>query len=232
MVILGKAAQFAAGTDFFRWACQIAKYEVYNYRRRQQAQRVCFSDALLDQLAARRLEGADALEAELDALRRCVEILPPADRELIRQRYARQITSRALAVELGRPESSVYKAIHRIRPLAARVRRAGRLDGSRPAALADGRKTRPASAPTSAVFASAAEGGIALNLHASTRDELHTLVESLFEEQLDDAGHDRLAELLAGSAEAQWLYLREMNLHAGLAWDAGTFGGEMTSAQG
>ena len=43
MVILGKAAQFAAGTDFFRWACQIAKYEVYNYRRRRQAERVCFS---------------------------------------------------------------------------------------------------------------------------------------------------------------------------------------------
>ncbi len=63
-----------------------------------------------------------------------------------------------------------------------------------------------------------------MNLHASARDELHTLVESLFEEQLDDAGRDRLAELLAGSEEAQWLYIREMNLHAGLAWDAGTFG--------
>ena len=35
---------------------------------------------------------------------------------------------------------------------------------------------------------------------------------------------DRLAELLAGSEDAQWLYIREMNLHAGLAWDAGTLG--------
>jgi RNA polymerase sigma-70 factor (ECF subfamily) len=146
VVILGKAAQFAAGTDFFRWACQIAKYEVYNYRRRRQAERVCFSDALLDQIAARRLEVAEALEAELDALRECVEILPPADRELIRQRYARRITSRALAVELGRPESSVYKAIHRIRrSLRECVERAISRESGGPAAEAN-RPPAPADA--------------------------------------------------------------------------------------
>jgi RNA polymerase sigma-70 factor (ECF subfamily) len=150
VVILGKASQFkasqvAAGADFFRWACQIAKYEVYNYRRRRATQQVCFSDALLDQLAARRLEGGDALEAELDALRRCVDILPPADRELIRQRYARRVTSRALALELGRPESSVYKAIHRIRRLLREcVERAVAQESQ--AAPADARKTGQPSA--------------------------------------------------------------------------------------
>ena len=40
---------------------------------------------------------------------------PPPDRHLIQDRYARKITSQALAAELGRPANTVYKAIQRIR---------------------------------------------------------------------------------------------------------------------
>jgi RNA polymerase sigma-70 factor (ECF subfamily) len=115
VIILGKAAQFTPGTDFVRWACQIAQYEVYNYRRRQQAERLHFNDGLLDKIAARRLESRDMLDAELDAMRKCVDKLPPADRQLIQEQYRRRITSRALAAELGRPINTVYKAIQRIR---------------------------------------------------------------------------------------------------------------------
>lgn len=115
VIILGKANQFAPGTDFVRWACQIAQFEVYNYRRRLSGERVRFNDALLDQIAARRLERGDLLEAELDAMRGCVDKLSPVDRQLIQKRYAERITSRALATELGRPSNTVYKAIQRIR---------------------------------------------------------------------------------------------------------------------
>lgn len=115
VIILGKAAQFAPGTDFVAWACQIAKFEVYNYRRRQQGERLHFDDALLDRIAACRLQKSDLLEQELDALRGCVEKLPPSDRHLIQEQYKRRITSRTLAAELGRPTNSVYKAIQRIR---------------------------------------------------------------------------------------------------------------------
>jgi RNA polymerase sigma-70 factor, ECF subfamily len=115
VVILGKASQFELGTDFVGWACQIAQYEVYNYRRRMSADRLCFDTALLQQIAACRLERSEQLDAELDALRRCAQSLPLVDRQLIQQRYSRKITSRALAAELGRPANTVYKAIHRIR---------------------------------------------------------------------------------------------------------------------
>ncbi|MBN1394253.1 MAG: sigma-70 family RNA polymerase sigma factor [Pirellulales bacterium] len=115
VVMLGKASQFAPGTDFVGWACQIAQYEVYNYRRRLQNERLCFNENLLDRISARyRLQG-DRLDAELDALKGCVEQLSPTDRQLIRQRYSRKITARALAAELGRPANTVYKAIQRIR---------------------------------------------------------------------------------------------------------------------
>jgi RNA polymerase sigma-70 factor, ECF subfamily len=115
VIILGKAAQFTPGTDFVRWACQIAQYEVYNYRRRLQGERLHFDRVLLDRIAAYRLEKGDLLEEELDALRRCVEKLSPGDRHLIREQYRRRITSLALAAELGRPANTVYKAVQRIR---------------------------------------------------------------------------------------------------------------------
>jgi len=115
VIILDKADQFAPGTNFVRWACQIAQYEAYNYRRRLQNERLHFNDELLDALANRRLDNSEVLQAELDALRLCVSKLPQADRQLIQERYQRDISSRELAMELGRPENTVYKAIHRIR---------------------------------------------------------------------------------------------------------------------
>ena len=115
VILLSKSEQFVAGTNFASWACQIAQYEVYNYRRRLQAERIHFDDAILDQVAACRMAKSDLLEAELDAMRRCVEALSAVDRQLIQERYSRRITSRALAEELGRPANTVYKAIHRIR---------------------------------------------------------------------------------------------------------------------
>lgn len=116
VVILGKADQFVVGTDFVRWACQIAQFEVYNYRRRKQAQyHLPFNEVLLNQIAAQRQKNGDLLDAELDAMRRCVDKLPADDKQLIQDRYARNVTSRELAAELGRPANSVYKAIQRIR---------------------------------------------------------------------------------------------------------------------
>jgi RNA polymerase sigma-70 factor, ECF subfamily len=115
VVILSKADQFLPGTDFVRWACQIAQYEVYNYRRRKSSERLRFDHALLEKIAARRLEKADRLEAEATALRGCVEKLSASDRRTIEERYRRKITLQALAVESGRSVNTVYKAVQRIR---------------------------------------------------------------------------------------------------------------------
>ena len=65
IVILSKASQFVAGTDFAKWACQIAHYEVFNYRRRQK--RVTWlSEEVLSSLAAKRLEAVEGGGADLE----------------------------------------------------------------------------------------------------------------------------------------------------------------------
>ena len=60
-----------------------------------------------------------------------------------------------------------------------------------------------------------------MTLRPEQRDELYGLIELLVEEQLDDAGNERLTGLLATSEEARWVYVTEMNLHAGMTWDCG-----------
>ncbi len=115
VIILSKADQFASDEDFVRWGCQVAKLEVYNYRRRRQTERVRFSDAVLESLAKRQLSSGGRLEAREQALRSCLERLRVEDRRLISARYAGKTTSRALAQELGMLENTVYKALGRIR---------------------------------------------------------------------------------------------------------------------
>ncbi len=114
LVILDKAGKFTPGTDFAGWARQIAKYEVYNYRRQLAGERLHFDSNLLEEIAACQWQDSEVLDAELAVLRKCVENLPASDRQLIQRRYARRITSRTLAAELGRPVNTVYKALVRI----------------------------------------------------------------------------------------------------------------------
>ena len=49
------------------------------------------------------------------ALLVCLARLAPADRELIRLRYAPSETGKSLARKLGRPANSVYQSLSRIR---------------------------------------------------------------------------------------------------------------------
>ena len=114
LAILDKAGKFTPGTDFAGWVRQIAKYEVYNYRRQLAGERLHFDSNLLEEIAACQWQDSEVLDAELVVLRKCVENLPASDRQLIQRRYARRITSRTLAAELGRPVNTVYKAPVRI----------------------------------------------------------------------------------------------------------------------
>jgi RNA polymerase sigma-70 factor (ECF subfamily) len=115
VVIFAKSGQFTAGTDFAKWACQIAHFEVFNYRRRRQKEGAWLSTDVLGALASKRLEAAGELDARAAALQTCLNKMRPKDRELIETRYRRNQTSRSLAVELGRPIDTVYKALRRIR---------------------------------------------------------------------------------------------------------------------
>jgi RNA polymerase sigma-70 factor (ECF subfamily) len=115
VVLLDKADQFQTGTDFRAWMLKIAQFEVYNYRRRKQAEGRRFSDTLVEQLAEQRVEMSAELDDRASALRQCIQKLPTADQEIIRQRYGSGISTKKLAQRLGRSAEGLYKSMQRLR---------------------------------------------------------------------------------------------------------------------
>jgi RNA polymerase sigma-70 factor (ECF subfamily) len=115
LTILRKSDQFRPESSFLHWACQIARFEALNYRRRMQADKLRFNAETLDAIDAARLASSDESQPRREALHGCVDELKPDDRELIIERYRSGATAEEMATRLGRSPHSVRKSIRRIR---------------------------------------------------------------------------------------------------------------------
>lgn len=114
-VLWAKRGRFEMGTDFRAWAFQIARYELSEHRARRKRNGLCFSDALVDELAIRAPRHACIDDDLMDELRRCVAQLTVRDRELLNQRYSSQASCESIAKTVRRPVRWVHNALSRIR---------------------------------------------------------------------------------------------------------------------
>ena len=110
-----KFDQFEVGTNFYAWACKIARLEVKDFRKRSARERVIFSDDFVDAVADRAIEMEEEFPERTKALQKCIEQLPPKQRELLRLRYDEQRTVVAVAKFINKPIEGVYKSLTRIR---------------------------------------------------------------------------------------------------------------------
>jgi RNA polymerase sigma-70 factor, ECF subfamily len=115
VVLWEKRDQFDIGTDFRAWAFQVARYKVLQHRAQHKRQCLCFSDALVDELAIQATHYATADNELIDGLRRCVEQLAARDREILVQRYSPLTSCESIATSFGRPIRWVYNTLNRIR---------------------------------------------------------------------------------------------------------------------
>lgn len=115
LVLWKKQDQYEPGTDFVRWANQVAYYEVLKHRKRQRTGNRQFGDAFIEEVAAETLRLSDWLDAEREALAGCLAKLPQKDRVLISQRYLEGATTKTVATTVGRSVDAVYKSLQRIR---------------------------------------------------------------------------------------------------------------------
>ena len=115
LALLRKRDQFTPGTNFRAWACQVAKYEVLNYRRHAaRSQWLFFDQEMIDKLAVEDLAYNDNLAERRCALRHCFKQLKPNDRALITARYQKPTTATALAQRTERSPRSVQNSLQRI----------------------------------------------------------------------------------------------------------------------
>jgi RNA polymerase sigma-70 factor, ECF subfamily len=107
--------EYDRSRDFFRWACGVALVEVLRFRRRRASDKLLFDEALLNNLAADYVEHWEDWDRRRDALRLCLKKLTSKDQSLLDARYRSGITTADIARQLGRPLSTVYSSLARIR---------------------------------------------------------------------------------------------------------------------
>lgn len=115
LVLWREFGQFQSGTNFTAWACKVAFHQVLNWRKRRQRDRLEFSPAFLEAVAAEAAEVADVLEERSTALADCIGKLPAPHRDLLRLRYTEGLTVEVVAQKLGRTIEAVYRALSRVR---------------------------------------------------------------------------------------------------------------------
>ena len=115
LVAIQKAGEFRDGTNFVGWLRAIARNKVREHLRKRTG--VLLDEALLDGLD----RAFDAARAAIDpdqrkeAMRRCLDDLPPASRQLLSWRYDEGLTPAGIAERSGRSRAGVNSLLQRIR---------------------------------------------------------------------------------------------------------------------
>ncbi len=119
VVIEGAAAAREPIRHFRPWAKEIVRRQAL-YRLRKQAQEAKLfrpiSPELFDAISAAFLEDdAGGIGQEIQALRRCLEKLPPRQREMLVRRYERQQSFEQIGQAAGTTPAAAQRALSRIR---------------------------------------------------------------------------------------------------------------------
>jgi RNA polymerase sigma-70 factor (ECF subfamily) len=117
VVICEKFDEFAQGTDFVAWACQIAWWRVRYARQKFARSKVVFDDEVFAAVAATAATMREELDERHEALADCLQKLAPRDRELVMTRYERGSGVAEAAQRTGRSMDAAYKALNRLRKL-------------------------------------------------------------------------------------------------------------------
>jgi RNA polymerase sigma-70 factor (ECF subfamily) len=125
LVLWKKFHEYQPGTDFVRWACQIARYQSLKLRARRFRGPQLFSNEFLAMFAAASEEKSQAeLEMRRKVMLQCMQELRAADQDLIARRYQKGTSTREVAAALNRSAQGTRRSLQRIREALAKcVRR-------------------------------------------------------------------------------------------------------------
>jgi len=115
LVLWRRSGEYQEGTNFLAWAYRIAHFKVLAHHRDRLRDRHIFDDELFDQLAEQAGRRSHDSEAAAAFLEDCVAELPPAQREMIQERYAPGGSVEEIARRLGRSAASISVTLSRIR---------------------------------------------------------------------------------------------------------------------
>jgi RNA polymerase sigma-70 factor (ECF subfamily) len=115
VVLWREFSTFQTGTNFRAWAFRVAFNQVRAWRKRQQRDRLLFSEEFLSAIAEELNAEHDYFERRLQLMSQCLESLPPRHRELLALRYHHGLSVDVLAEKFGKSIDAVYRLLSRIR---------------------------------------------------------------------------------------------------------------------
>jgi RNA polymerase sigma-70 factor, ECF subfamily len=115
VVLWREFSTFQTGTNFRAWAFRVAFNQVRAWRKRQQRDRLLFSEEFLLAIAEELNAEHEYIERRLQLMSQCLESLSPRHRELLAMRYHQGLSVDVLAEKFGKSIDAVYRLLSRIR---------------------------------------------------------------------------------------------------------------------
>jgi RNA polymerase sigma-70 factor (ECF subfamily) len=115
LVLWRKFDTFEIGTNFFAWACKIARLQTLKHFQRNHRSTKLFENQTLEKIATDALQAAERNSVPLELLESCLQKLPESDRKIIRRRYEAGVTVKQIAAEIGLSANLLSKSLGRMR---------------------------------------------------------------------------------------------------------------------
>lgn len=119
MTVARRFDEYDRSRPFVAWALWFAKSRVIDHYRRQERERLIFSESLLERLAEALIQQQPQRCTRQEALERCIEKLPEKSRQLLERRYADDASMASVAEAVQSTVASVRVMLYRIRNLLA-----------------------------------------------------------------------------------------------------------------
>jgi RNA polymerase sigma-70 factor (ECF subfamily) len=113
-VMWSKFDEFQEGTNFSAWALKIAHYQVLNYYKIRQKDKVYFSERAIDQLSDQIISKNENSDERLSILKQCLQKLQAGERDLIQMRYEPGATTQSVSRKIGKEPHILYKLFDKI----------------------------------------------------------------------------------------------------------------------
>jgi RNA polymerase sigma-70 factor, ECF subfamily len=114
-IVVERGADAEPLRDFKAWAREVAHRQVLKHFRDDPARRSVPLPELVDAAAQACAEESADADAEHDALRRCLQELPPRTTDLLRQRFVSDREYDEISTSAGLSEGAVRRAVARAR---------------------------------------------------------------------------------------------------------------------
>ncbi len=115
LVLWRKFDEFDPTTNFMRWACVVARFEVLAWRRDKARDRHVFDEDLVNILAEEAEDKHETLSDERRALESCLRKLPEKQRKIVMAAYEPGVRLNQVAEALGKTATAFYKTLNRAR---------------------------------------------------------------------------------------------------------------------